>query len=118
MPDGENAWQDGGIELHVSWSAVDGSSGRGWGTANGTKDRPSLLERARSEWIRLQPGEFLVFSRSLRGYLKKLDPGTVEYWVEYTPPSLTLLELAELKNARFVAPTEKIETEHENFDVY
>ena len=112
----------GGIEVHLSWTPSDQGSGsgmgRGWGVACGQTDMPKLLNRVRNEWILLRPGESVVESEDLRGRLGKLDPGTVEYWVEYSPPEANARELGELQEAGFVVPTEKIETEHWTFAVH
>jgi hypothetical protein len=109
--------EDGGLQIGFILTSLDGKSGvSGW-CGGGSSDRPRLLNRARDEWIRLQPGEFIVASESLRPHLKNLGPGTVEYWIEYTPLSITPTEMAELTKAGYFFPTEKIETPRETFDV-
>jgi hypothetical protein len=108
---------DGGLEIRLSWHSLDGKTGAGGGCAAGSSDRPRLLDRARDSWIRLQPGEFIVASQSLRPRVKALGPGTVEYWIEYTPLTITPTEMAELTTAGYFVPTEKIETAHESFEV-
>jgi len=109
---------DGGLEIRLLWHSLDGKSGAGGGCSAGSSDRPRLLDRARDAWIRLQPGEFIVASESLRPRLNRLGPGTVEYWIEYTPLTITPTEMVELTNAGYFVPSEKIETPREKFDVH
>ena len=86
--------------------------------ACGQTDMPSLMDRVRNEWLRLQPGEFITSSENIRERLGELDPGTVEYWAEYVPPEATPKELAELREAGYIVPTEKIQTAHHSFVVH
>jgi len=109
--------EDGVLQIAFFWTSLDRKGGVGGGCFVGGSDRPRLLDRARDEWIRLQPGEFIVASESLRPRLKNLGPGTVEYWVEYTPLTITATETVELAKAGHFVPTDKIETAHESFDV-
>jgi hypothetical protein len=46
------------------------------------------------------------------------DEGTIEYWVEYTPPDATARELEELLQSGFIIPTEKLATEHRSFMIH
>jgi hypothetical protein len=57
-------------------------------------------------------------SESIRDFYRTLDRGTVEYWVEYVPPQVSAKEFAELQQAGYIVPTEKIETAHQTFVVH
>jgi hypothetical protein len=112
----------GGGSLHVihevhSDNPFDGLElGTGHGCVRG--DSQSIEKRIENEWIRLQPGEFIVLSDStLRRSLQWVQQGTVEFWAEYTPPDVTVQEFAELTNSGHVIPTEKLESEHKSFHV-
>jgi hypothetical protein len=76
------------------------------------------MDRVHNEWIRLQPGDMIVVSKSLRGLFQGLKPGTVDYRAEYSPPEATPKELAELKRAGYIVPTEMIESAHKSFDLH
>jgi hypothetical protein len=111
---------DNGIEIQSTW-APDEPTGHGFGSggACGMGDQPSLLIRARHTWVRLRPGESMTDTERLtwsNGGEKV--PGTVEYWVEYTPPDATPAEVAELFEQGYVIPTEKLTTEHSSFHVH
>ena len=110
----------GGIEVRLGWtpSDSDGSTGTGWGSACGGTNRPSILQRIQSEGIRLRPGESIVLSENLHQQLGKVEPGTIEYWAEYTPPEASPEELAELEQAGYVVPTRRIESEHRTFALH
>ena len=110
----------GHVAIHLDWHPSDPSSdnGRGWGMGCGSSDIPNLMIRVRSEWIRLHPGEFIVSSENLRERLGKVAPGTIEYWAEYLPPEANENELAELQQAGYVVPIEKVETAHQSFVVH
>jgi hypothetical protein len=112
----------GGIGIHRVWTAAsfDGfpGKGRGSGWGCGWSEMPTLMDRVRDEWIRLRPGEFVVFSDRITESREKLEPGTVEYWAEYIPPEAKPEELAELERAGYVVPTRKVESEHRIFAVH
>jgi len=110
---------DGALKLQIEWRSSDpsNSSGIGWGCASGMSDRPSLIHRARDEWIRLQPGEFLTVTMNVRERLGHLGPGTVNYWVEYEPSALKTSELQQLRQAGYMPPTERLKTTRANFRV-
>jgi hypothetical protein len=119
MPELDCAAGGGQIEIHLDWFPENsgGLLGTGSGFGCGRSDMPSLTTRVHNEWIRLQPGEFIVMSQSIRARLANLDPGTVEYWAEYIPPEVTAADLAELRRAGYNAPREKVRTAHETFAV-
>jgi len=106
---------DGALHVQVEWQSEDGMAGSGGGCGGRLDHRPPLIERVRHEWLRLQPGEFLVMSQSIRPSLQDLQPGFVSYWVEYSPPILKAAEILELQGAGYLVPTQKIETTHETF---
>jgi hypothetical protein len=109
----------GHIAVQLNWRPNDpkSTSGRGWGMGCGQSDMPSLMDRVRNQWIRLRPGESVTSSENMYERLGKLDPGTVEYWVEYVPPEASAKELVELQQAGYIVPTERIETAHQSFTV-
>jgi hypothetical protein len=108
----------GGVEMRFEWHSSDPEDHSGVGTTGKScwqEHFASLMYRVRHDWIHLQPGEFIIVSESLRGRFQEIKPGTVEYWVEYIPPKATPKELAELQQAGYVIPAEKIETAHQTF---
>lgn len=111
--------KDGSLQVRMEWHSKDPEdhSGMGWGCASGVSDGPSLLDRASKEWIRLQPGEFLTVTENLRPQTKDMKPGTVDYWVEYTPPTLSKAERIELQSNGYLVPTESLKTESHTFAV-
>jgi len=119
MPALECLPHGGYVVIHLSWTPenLDGLTGRGWGQGCGRTHSESLLKRVQTEWIHLRPGEFIVSSENLHKRLGNVDPGNVEYWFEYIPPEATPKELAELRQAGYVVPTERIETPHQTFVV-
>jgi len=104
---------DGAVFVQYRWHSNDPNdlSGYGWGCGGGGLDHQlSLLTRVREEWIRLQPGEFVTQSTNIRDRFKGMKPGTIEYWAEYSPPTLTTKEMEELWEAGFVIPTESLKS--------
>jgi hypothetical protein len=120
MPDIDCGRVDGVIAIQYEWHSDDpkAHSGYGWGCGGGTGDLPPTIIRAETEWLRLQPGEFLTFTESLRRRFGDMEPGTVDYWVEYTPPHLTPEERTELKQAGFRVPSASLRTEHRSFSIH
>ena len=109
---------DNGFRIHASWSPDEPSGlGHGSGGACGMGDGPSLEYRVQHEWIRLRPGESMTTTERLRWTRYEDGPGSVEYWVEYTPPSMSEGEFARLTEAGYVIPTEELETPHASFHV-
>jgi hypothetical protein len=106
---------DNGVALQSFWVSIDERRGSGGGGACGISDQPPLSERVRKQWIRLRPGEYMT--TMIRLTEAQYDAGTVEYWVEYTPPDATAQEIKQLMQDGFVIPTEKIATEHRRFQV-
>jgi len=113
---GGDCHPNNGVRIESFWMSVDEQSGMGGGGGCGITDQPSLLERARKRWIRLAPGEFITTTLQLDPRSK--DEGTIEYWVEYTPPDATAQELEELLQAGFIIPTEKLATDHRSFMIH
>ncbi len=111
--------EDGSLEIKLKWSSDDpeNHAGFGGGCGSATSDRLPLVERASKEWIRLQPGEFLTFTESLRPHIADFPPGSVNYYVVYTPPRLTASDKTELKRNGFSFPTESLNTEEETFRI-
>jgi hypothetical protein len=111
--------QGGHLFIHLEWWPDDPNnhSSRGWGEGCGEGDMPSLTNRIRDEGIRLRPGEYITSCENIRKRIGELKPGTVEYWVEFVPPNATKRDLAELQQAGYIIPTEKIETVHQTFAV-
>jgi hypothetical protein len=110
----------GYIVVHIKWKSSDTKNqiGGGWDFGCGKSDSPGLMERVHDKWIHLRPGEIVISSQNLHEILTKIDPGTVEYWFQYVPPEAGAKDLAELQQAGYIIPTEKIETAHQSFVVY
>jgi hypothetical protein len=108
-----------GFQIHSVWlpdNPVNGGVGSGWGCGMG--DLPSLMYRIQHEWVRLRPGEFMTTTERVDWSSEANEgPGTVEYWVEYTPPSVTKEEIATLLLAGYLIPTDKLETAHSSFHI-
>lgn len=113
---GRGCHPDNGVHLESFWTSVDEKSGRGWGGGCATSDMPSLASRVKSDWVWLEPGEFMT--TTLRLDLAGEKSGTVEYWVEYDPPDATVREIDDLLQAGYVIPTEKLATEHRRFQIH
>lgn len=110
--------EDGGYDLKLDWHPNDTKYPTpGLGCGRGFGDRPSLMTRAQNEWLRLQPGEFITVTESLRSTFGEFRRGTMEYWVEYVPPVLSQQEQSELRQAGYVFPTEKVRTQSRRFRV-
>jgi hypothetical protein len=110
---------DNGIRVQVSWvSDAPTGYGVGSGGACGTSEMRTLLRRVQHEWVRLRPGESMSDTERLTWSTGGENvPGTVEYWVEYTPPNATSQQVNELMEDGYYIPTEKLETEHSAFHV-
>ena len=113
---GGDCHPDNGVKVESFWISIDEQSGTGGGGGCGISDQPSLLARARQKWIRLAPGEFMTTMLQLDAPNK--GAGTLEYWVEYTPPDATAREVDDLMQAGIVVPTEKLTTEHRTFMIH
>ena len=113
---GSDCHPENGVQLVSFWLSVDEKSGTGGGIGCGMSDRPTLQARVRSQWIQLAPGEFMT--TMLRVETPKTLPGTVEYWVEYIPPDATARERADLLQAGYLIPSDKLQTEHRTFAIH
>jgi len=111
-----DCYPENGLTLESGWTSPDGKNGSGGGSGCGISDQPTLLERVRSKWIRLAPGEFMTTMLRLSAPTKK--PGTIEYWVEYTPPAATSGEIEELMRVGYAIPTDKLTTEPQQFVIH
>lgn len=111
--------QGGQILLHIEWHSDDPhkTNGYGWGGGCGEGDRPSLTQQIRNEGVRLRPGEFITSSVNIHSRLQGIEPGIIEYWIEFIPPKTTRRDLVELQQAGYIVPTETIETDHQRFIV-
>jgi hypothetical protein len=88
----------------------------GHGSGSGGTGGPTFLERVKSSWLHLRPGEYLTFSGDRRSLVDRASgPATYEYWAEYEPPFLTSEERKELTEGGYAVPTEKVESAHESF---
>jgi hypothetical protein len=107
---------DNGFHIETSWRPDDGHPGVGSGYGCGSSDRPTLMYRIQHDWVRLRPGEFMTESEHVEwsNYAKD-GPGSLEYWVEYYPPSVSGQEIASLFQKGYVIPTETLETRHASF---
>lgn len=113
---GTGCHPDNGLQLESGWMSIDEKRGIGGGVGCGMGDRPPLQKRVESEWIRLAPGEFMT--TMLRMEIPSRQPGTIEYWAQYTPPDATERERAALLRAGYLIPTEKLQTEHRAFAIH
>jgi len=111
---------DKGLRIQTNWVPDEPTNhgfGSGWGCGMG--DQPSLLFRVQHTWVRLRPGESMTDTERLTWSNGGENvPGSVEYWVEYTPPDATPAEVAGLLEEGYVIPTEKLTTEHASFHVH
>jgi hypothetical protein len=108
----EDCSPDNGFHIQSSWQPdTDTGLGIGRGYGCGVGDGPALMYRIQHDWVRLRPGEFMTVTKRV-GWSDygKDGPGTVDYLVEYTPPSVTEQELASLSRAGYVIPDEKLQT--------
>ncbi|HEV2214751.1 MAG TPA: hypothetical protein VGR64_05635, partial [Terracidiphilus sp.] len=83
----------------------------------GDSDVPPLMYRIQHDWVRLRPGEHLTESVQIRWVAYEAGPGTVTYWVVYTPPDATAVQVNKLMQDGTYIPTEKLETPHVSFNV-
>jgi hypothetical protein len=110
---------DNGIQVQEGWESFEHpGSGFGGGSGCGMGDVPTLMDRIRCEWVRLRPGESMTETARIHRSVMEQGPGTVTYWVEYTPPDATPAEVETLMQAGTYIPTEKLETPHESFEVH
>lgn len=111
---------DNGFRIETGWTP-DKPDGHGYGSGGGCGigDGPSLQSRIEHAWVRLRPGESMTQTERFNwgGYARGAGSGTVEYWVEYTPPAITEKEATILKQAGYLIPTETLETQHSSFHV-
>jgi hypothetical protein len=114
----EGCAPENGIRVQAIWSTDSSGIGVGRGNPCGIFDGPSLEYRMRREWVRLRSGEFMTATRRA-GWtdFRRDGSGTVEYWVEYTPPAFTDEQAARLQRAGYIIPTEKLETKHSSFHI-
>jgi hypothetical protein len=100
---------NGGILIQFRFQAADGTE-KGFGCGGGGVFSKTLLERVHSEWLRLEPDEYFVFTENVRYYVSDLGTGRLTYWAEYDPPSLSQKEKEELRGAGFFFPDDQIMT--------
>jgi hypothetical protein len=116
----EDCTPDNGYHVQTTWTPDESSSGLGLGRGYGcgAGDQSSLMFRVQHAWVRLRPGESMTQTKRIdwRDFAKD-GPGTVEYWVEYTPPSPNEKEAASLKQAGYIISVETLETQHSSFHV-
>jgi hypothetical protein len=107
---------DNGFHIETSWSPDDGHLGVGSGYGCGGSGGSGLIYRIQHDWVRLRPGEFMTECERVEwsNYAKD-GPGTLEYWAEYFPPSVSGQEVASLLRNGYVIPTETLETRHSSF---
>ena len=119
MPNTSCVNEDGSVIVKLVWSSSDPDDHTGFGEVcgGGITDRPSLMDRARNEWVHLLPGEFLTFNENIHIRTARWKRGNVEYWVTYDPPRLHVKDLSELQAAGFIVPDEELTTHHQNFSI-
>lgn len=110
---------DNGIRIVSSWTPdLPSDHGFGSGSACGMFDQPALLYRVQHDWVRLRPGESMTDTeRLVWDQHHEEGPGTVEYWVEFTPPAATAKDIADLLQSGHIIPTEELETAHASFHI-
>ncbi|HEX4321113.1 MAG TPA: hypothetical protein VHZ52_09425 [Acidobacteriaceae bacterium] len=120
MPNSGCTNEDGSVIVRLVWSSSDPDDHTGFGEAcgGGVTDCPSLMDRARDEWVHLLPGEFLTFNENIHTRTARWKPGNVEYWVTYDPPRLNVKDISELQAAGFIVPDEKLTTDHKTFPIH
>lgn len=107
-----------GVTVAVKWIPDDPTRGGGGGGGCAGSPRRSLAQRVEQGWIRLHPGEYMTTTLSLRDEINSFGgPGTLEYWVEYTPPQATRVEISSLLESGYIIPTEKLQTQHQCFRI-
>jgi hypothetical protein len=108
---------DGDLTVEFDWHSADMDDLSGYGSAciGGADHEPPLMERVEKKWLRLQPGESMTQTMSLREKFGRFNPGTVDYWVEYSPPRLSKADVAQLEAAGYLPPTEQVKTEKKSF---
>jgi hypothetical protein len=112
---GTSCLPDGGVSIQWIWTSSDNSSGASTGGACFADfGQTTLSERVRLEWIHLRPGESITTSENLRSRYRNSRPGTITYWIQFTP-RLTARELAELRQEGYVVPEETLKTAAESF---
>ncbi len=108
---------DNGVKTSVRWIPDDPSTGGGiGGGCYGLPGRP-LPQRVEKDWICLHPGEYMTTTLSLRGAINSFGPGTLEYWVEYTPPQATQAQIFSLLESGYAIPTEALQSQHQSFRI-
>jgi hypothetical protein len=109
---------ENGVRVGATWIADD-SIGNGIGSGGGCGgEGASLIERLRW-WVRLRPSESMTTTeRADWSAYGKDGPGTVEYWIEYIPPSLSEKEFVSLANEGYQVPTQTLETPHSSFHMH
>jgi hypothetical protein len=112
---GDGCSPNNGVKVHSFWIGRDGKGGIGNGGGCGIYDGPGILDRLKTEWVLLRPGESMT--TTLRLSLLTNEAGMEEYWVTYTPPRVTADEEQMMLDAGIVIPTEKLETEHGSFEM-
>jgi len=112
MPSMECSGPAGAIVFQFRYEPLNGGLGKGFGCASSLLDGGPFLERVRTEWLRLDPGEYLTFTVNTRRYFNDLGPGHVEYWVEYLPPSLSAQEKLKLRQGGYHFPERLTATSH------
>jgi hypothetical protein len=110
---------NGGFHIQSSWSPDNPGPGIGSGYGCGSSGLQSLMYRILHDWIRLRPGESMTQTEPVQWTAYRGDgPGTVDCWVDYTPPAATDQEIASLQQAGYIIPTEKLETQHSSFRMH
>jgi hypothetical protein len=89
------------------------TGGYGHGCMVGTDHEPSLVDRVRTQWFHLLPGEYLTLTGDRRQLVDKAEgPATYEFWAEYEPPPITKEERNELAQAGYMVPSVSVESDH------
>lgn len=100
--------KSGGVMLLFHFEPGPGNKAKVDGCAGSFLSAGTLLEQARRDWLRLQTGEYLVMTESIRMYMNGLGPGRLTYQAEYDPQAMSAADKRELLEAGFVFPEEKV----------
>jgi len=83
----------------------------GHGCGGGVLDGLPFVEKVRSSWFRLRPGEYLIFMGDRRTMVDKADAAaTYEIHAIYIPPKLTPEERRLASQNGFVIPAKTVES--------
>ena len=115
MPALDCVTSNGRVYLHskiITGKTGELGFGHGCGSGGGHGYRSSVA-RIKTEWLHLEPGEFLVFTGDGRTMLDKSEGLiTYEYWAEYEPPKLSEEDRIQAHEAGYAVPAHSVTSWH------